>query len=331
MNSQQPRAGAVLMEVLVSMIILGIGGISVLSLFPIAVQRSVRATQLTAATQMRYAAEARIDIDPRIVHDPDGDSDVAEHESRAYVIDPLGAQRVSGVAGTFGTGPSPGIERFDLGMTAQQAVDMVTSPDDWSEIASFEVDDVNGLGLTGALDLSEFSNVPNVRAVLYDENLNSIIRPIDQLGNVLSGLTGLLLGNPPPPDFTPARVSIQAHQMRYSWMLTVRKSAGGAASVSVVVFFKRPFDAASERLHDGMLLGTQQFVVSQSDLAGRAQQGGWCFDPDNARWYAIEATESLPGGRLGVKLDRPVPAGDTLTRLMFPENVVDVFPLKTKT
>jgi len=54
------RSGSTLSEVLISVMVLGIGVISVATLFPLSVLRALRANQFTQATVLRYNAEASI-------------------------------------------------------------------------------------------------------------------------------------------------------------------------------------------------------------------------------------------------------------------------------
>ena len=74
-GSKPGRAGVTLIEVLTSMMLMSIDVIAVAALFPIAVVRSLQATQLTNATNLRLNAEALIDTIPSPVHDLDGDGD----------------------------------------------------------------------------------------------------------------------------------------------------------------------------------------------------------------------------------------------------------------
>ena len=59
--------GVTLTEVLMSVLVMGIGVISVISLFPISFLRSVQATNLTNATILRYNAETQIDLNRILV------------------------------------------------------------------------------------------------------------------------------------------------------------------------------------------------------------------------------------------------------------------------
>lgn len=54
---RESRVGATLVEILMSLLIMGIGLVSVASLFPIAVLRSIQATQLTNAALLNYQCE----------------------------------------------------------------------------------------------------------------------------------------------------------------------------------------------------------------------------------------------------------------------------------
>lgn len=73
-NSQAPeniilncRTGATLSEVLISLLVMSVGVVSVAALFPISVLRSVQASQLTNAANLRYNVEALLSVRPEIV------------------------------------------------------------------------------------------------------------------------------------------------------------------------------------------------------------------------------------------------------------------------
>ena len=73
-NLSHPRAGVTLVEVLMSLLIMGIGVSSLITLFPISAKRVIEATNMTNATVLRFTAEAVIDSQPNLVFDPDSDS-----------------------------------------------------------------------------------------------------------------------------------------------------------------------------------------------------------------------------------------------------------------
>lgn len=94
-NRGTPRAGVTLSEVLVSMLIMSIGVVSLATMFPLSVVRSVEATQLTSGTILRKNAEMMWDYypptDPR---NPFTSINVPQFagtpSTRLAVIDPYG-------------------------------------------------------------------------------------------------------------------------------------------------------------------------------------------------------------------------------------------------
>ena len=89
MDSPSRRAGVTLSEVLMSLLIMGIGVVSLATLFPISTLRTLEATNLTRATVLRYNAEGIIRSFPQMVHNPDGNPNTNEG-GRSYIVDPLG-------------------------------------------------------------------------------------------------------------------------------------------------------------------------------------------------------------------------------------------------
>ena len=59
-------AGATLSEVLISLLVMSIGVVSLATLFPISVLRSLQATQLTSAANLRYNVEAFLGANPQL-------------------------------------------------------------------------------------------------------------------------------------------------------------------------------------------------------------------------------------------------------------------------
>lgn len=116
---ESDRFGATLSEILISLMVMSIGVVSLATLFPISVLRSIQATQLTNATIHRLNAEQLIELYPRLIHNPDwpNNSNLAEHESEysaggrdnpdsfvaggdlvnegRFVVDPMGATHAS--------------------------------------------------------------------------------------------------------------------------------------------------------------------------------------------------------------------------------------------
>jgi Tfp pilus assembly protein PilV len=133
---RQRRAGTTLTEVMMALLVTGIGLTSVMYLFPLSLQRALQANQITNATLLRINAAARLNasvgslqipggggtrggnsFSRAIIEDPDNDGDVLEHEAEKFVFDPLGAVVQASdnplLAGAFGWADSNNNQRFD--------------------------------------------------------------------------------------------------------------------------------------------------------------------------------------------------------------------------
>ena len=95
--------GSTLTEVLMSILVMSIGIISVATMFPLSMLRSIQANQLTASTILRYNAESQIDSNPLMIFDPNDDWNpalgladfetnklITDHRNTKYIVDPLG-------------------------------------------------------------------------------------------------------------------------------------------------------------------------------------------------------------------------------------------------
>lgn len=145
------RRGVTLVEVLMSLMIMAIGVSSVAVLFPLSVLRSIKATQLTNATILKRNVEVLVDIEPRLIFDPDNDyrenqslavrrANLDEHyrspASRNYIVDPVGFYthladgRTAATYGTFGNdGTNPyGVPRWGGGLRATDGRPATNSP-----------------------------------------------------------------------------------------------------------------------------------------------------------------------------------------------------------
>lgn len=157
--SPQTRAGSTLTEVLMAILIMSIGIVSIASMFPLAVVRAAKATQLTQGTDLRFNAEAMIDINPRMVLDPglDGTLDLA---GTNFVVDPIGwvlADQVAfGARDEYGNrgGVTIPVTRFPFGcnlaiprMRLSAAEDLACLPDSWETTYEGNITlDPTGLG-----------------------------------------------------------------------------------------------------------------------------------------------------------------------------------------
>ncbi|MFO0919078.1 MAG: hypothetical protein U0872_12285 [Planctomycetaceae bacterium] len=135
---------------------MSIGVVSLATLFPISILRSIQATQLTNATIHRLNAEQLVGLFPRLVHDPDNDGNLAEHEVAGgidnpdntvdginegrFIVDPQGATdaglaTVSAVFGNDnGAATTNPINRYHAGFTTVSTItasDIDYLPDTW--------------------------------------------------------------------------------------------------------------------------------------------------------------------------------------------------------
>lgn len=316
------RSGVTLTEILMSMLIMSIGVVSLATLFPISVLRSIQATQLTNATLLRYNAEAMIDTFPQLVHDPDGDTNTTEHfripRERRYIVDPLGATTLFGDYGgtppfhaffghdgannpSNGNGGRPLLRRFDGGFSANP--DIATLPDSFEAVTGGVPTSATTTTLTMPADVA-LADVPvgTARATVFDTTERfSHVRTITAINGQQMTVSPAL-----PSGFTNiGRVEIDYPWRNYTWLLTVRKTGSGSANVDVVVFFRRHFDIADERVYParftrgsnvvtiGIPVGTEPFL----------KKGGYVFDVANARWYRIQDF-SVGGGQVTITLEQ---------------------------
>lgn len=200
------RAGATLSEVLISLMVMGIGVTSLALLISSSVLRSIQASQLTNATIHRLNAEELIGLFPRMVHDPDADANIAEHEIQnnvggvdnplntadgvnegRFIVDPLGftsaAMTTAGINNVFGNdnsaAPANPINRYHGGFnTALLAASASYLPDTWQLAAKGTVTSSTttsitvpaGIDLTTSNSALNATNPVRVRVVMFSQN-----------------------------------------------------------------------------------------------------------------------------------------------------------------
>lgn len=282
-NAVSRRRGVTLMEVLMSVMIMGLGVIPLATLFPISVKRSAQATQLTNATILRYNAEAMLDAFPgRLLHDPDNDGNRDEHRytNRKYIVDPIGYlladdPAYQGRFGNDGQGAAYGsVLRFDAGFSSIAAAPIFFSQQDsWRE-------QYEGIPSANTIDSLTFNPadlstelLDSIRDNAFDGRSQGILSRMvifDDSGKIAQ----VRYLNPPDKtspstdmlqDFVdlPAneryvdaggiglvsKVRFEIQEQRYSYLLSVRHQPTRVAAVDVVVFFKRDYSPLSEVVH----------------------------------------------------------------------------------
>ncbi|MCA9072626.1 MAG: hypothetical protein KDA84_27070 [Planctomycetaceae bacterium] len=254
------RDGTTLTEVLMAILCMGIGVVAVASLFPIALLRSVQATQLTSGTILRYNAETFVDVNPSVVFDPDVDSNATEHFSTNYLVDPLGWNILNVDAGATQANSVGNMARFNVGIGSEAAAEnFVTLPDSWITVhedvptgnndnsvtldvaipedvyntATTNDDIIDGLLNRYDSDGDGVIDQDMLRLVLFsvDENLSEVryIKSLSQISGTTIGwpTTGTNAQTPLPDNGqyrnnNVSRVRIEVRERRSTWMLNVR-------------------------------------------------------------------------------------------------------------
>lgn len=283
------RQGATLSEVLVALLIMAIGVISLASLFPIAVLKTAKASQLTTAADMSYNARTWTSLFPHIIQDPDptdSNNDGAPFNDvgylpTAYLFDPLALIPGRPVAMPAAVGLLP---RYGGGFNGSAAAaDRICSNlDSWTMLHEGSVTSINGARTqvqVNNLNLIQGLQWPGANAMRVhlfynggksshtrmvtsatagsatldlseDANSNGTLDPgEDQNGN--GGLDLHTL----PAGMTYETARIESRERRFSWLLTLTSDGFIAGSptqnvlVKVVVYFGRGFSQEEERIY----------------------------------------------------------------------------------
>lgn len=224
---RKARGGATLTEVLVALLIMSIGIVSIITLFPLSMMRTLKATQLTKGTDLRYNAEAFIQMNPRMLADPNGDG-ITNPIPEYFVIDPMGRFFVNeylvnqtlptawpAIHDTFGNtaNNAPLIYNFQLGRNIggtnrynsgryllPQVDSLSSSPDTWlhqydgdaTVPASMAAPNITGLTLLG-LNATGWTSSFNLPPPAVPLTCRAVIDSLDgtakQFRNIISATT----------------------------------------------------------------------------------------------------------------------------------------------
>jgi hypothetical protein len=262
------RGGTTLTEVLMSLLCMGIGVVAVASLFPIALLRSVQATQLTSATILRFNAETLIDLydvgSENLILNPDYDPaatigvdpDFREHFGKNYLIDPLGAMIVRDDNGRpLGTTDKVGkLDRFDAmrifytsptfatpATAIKEAENIVMLPDSWVTLHDeFPVSNDNNsvvLPSPTEVDTANLDTIvsagQDVRILLFSSNGKiSESRLLTTASFATAGEISWADALPANNEYFPdkvERIRLEVRERRFTWLLTVRNDTPGSA------------------------------------------------------------------------------------------------------
>ncbi|HSG73262.1 MAG TPA: hypothetical protein VLA12_22795, partial [Planctomycetaceae bacterium] len=269
------------------------------------------------------------------------------------------------------TGNDPNGVPYRNRLTEAEARALVTLPDQYSTLIDAQVDlqvAANGLYSVTMVNKVDANVMTEIAGFVDSGNLISVAL-VDLDGNVhmrtVTGSTatapqlastGRTIGftpalpDDPPGSGTPVsieRAIVQQQNSDFTWMISSRVSLPVEVSMDVVVFFKRTFAEADERLFytevrdssggGGLETIYNKVRVRYTSVKPYANEGSYLFDTQNNRWYRIlEITaedESSSPRTMDLLLDREVldDDGSLVITSAFPRGVIDVFPIGKKT
>jgi type II secretory pathway pseudopilin PulG len=282
--------GATLTEVLMAILIMSIGVVSVITLFPLAILRAVQATQLTNSRILEKNIEDFVNSNTWMLRgsplDSKLDSSLAADNTffTACIIDPLGREYVTGAAGyqtqfgnqTLNTGaavvPTYAARRIspfralptapsymaaaantDWALTDWTALgDTVCAlPDSWTQIADDVPTAVTATSVTFLNDLGSVSG--DVRLTLISaDGARSASRIVTVSGTVATlKTTELNLPTNLDEPFEIGRAIVEAAEPRYTWIITCPAPADAPPAASCAVFFRRSYNPEEEFVYEG--------------------------------------------------------------------------------
>lgn len=329
---QPPRSGAALLEVLIAILAMGIGVVSLMSLFPLSVVRTAQAHQLTVGTGVRLNAEAYLENYPTFWIDPDHDNDKLEHNVEPYLVDPLGNIRI----GTPNVGT---ITRYNAGFTnINNAKNVMTYDGNWLSQAE-------QVGVTSTATSVTFgpninlTAVPNVagpifsRVILFDTTGKfSATRIITSIASPASAPTVNWTDN---VNFTIARARVETQDEQFSWAISVHRNDSLTEFVGDIfmpIFFRREYSTTSETpLNNGgasvFTAGSVNAIFTHTGTRPAIRKGGYVFDSENCYWYRVN-DYSEAGNTITMNLEFPAQANSN--EAVFFKGLVDVYYLGTK-
>lgn len=336
------RSGAALMEVLIAILAMGIGVVSLMSLFPLSVIRTAQAHQLTVGTGLRINAEEFLKANPRLWFDPNANGNRLEHENESFIFDPLGFTR--GLTADFG-GPASLINRYHGNYTTPAAAEgMMVYDGNWLTQADETGVTATATSVTfGAnVNLSAVPSIPGPipsRVVLFDGTGRlSATRTISSITNPATSPVVSWADN---VSFTVVRARVETKEEQFTWALTVRREdtslgnpANGefVADIFIPIFFRRDFTEESETpLANGgnpvFNIGSTEATIIYTGARPAIRKGGYVFDSDNCFWYRV-SDYSETGNT--IRMDLEFPAQANSNGAVFFKGLVDVYFLGTK-
>lgn len=356
------RAGATLTEVLMAILIMGIGMIGVISLFPAAVLRSVQAHALTTSANLRYNAEAAIAIYPQLLANPErnlGNPTFHNQPDAVFMVDPLGLFNHGIADGTrLGGAGTQTMMRFSAGFTSLPAIEEVFScADKWTvqyeAVPTGGNVDVNASPQTFTLNGLTQQQVyigPGLaptRLVIFNRAGDRCqVRDVDStltantspLGNTVAWSAAL------PASFCAAtfpaadigKVRVEQRELTFTWLMTAKRQASTSGNTTyaahVAVFHKRSYSPTDLTVFGngaGLVFTKGQTtanIVVGPGTSPFLKRGGYVLDAstNSGIWYRIQ--DFVEGaGVATITLESPAVANSSAA--VFMKGVVAVFTI----
>lgn len=362
------RSGATLTEVLMAILIMSIGVVSVITLFPLAILRAVHATQLTNSKVLEDNIEDFINTNTWMLRGSPVDRNLVQPGDNAFlaacVIDPLGEQFMGSFSPKFGNMPSapawtivrrispykqfsPAPSYLTAGNTDWSLNDrtwmdqgVCALPDSWVTLRDDLPTNITTSAVTFSQDLGASAGTVRLTLLSLDGT-----KSVSRLGTI-SGTTFTKSTTEPniPSAFGLSNVSraiLEANESRYTWIITCPAS-GTTPAASCAVFFRRGYDPDEEFIYTktggGSPLTANSPTVTinwdtTTDPAPLLREGNFLFDAQFALWYRIRSySESVSGttGTATIEIDQPIPSGKVGGGIILPHGLVDVFELELR-
>lgn len=339
-NHQPLRRGAALMEVLIAILAMGIGVVSLMSLFPLSVVRTAQAHQMTVGTGLRLNAEAFLENNRYVWVDPNQDGAFADNSADSFLFDPLGIARGQ-------TGPIGGLTRYHGGFTSLAGVQsLIVYDGNWKTQSDEQIVQnlagANSITLNANTNLSTVPTTGNIpsRILLFDQSLNrSEERFITNIVNpTASPQVDWTVADPVTLNVT--RVRVETMDEQFSWMLSVHRHDADNddkpyGDVFVAVFFRREFSAESETVYPNTgaanvfnFNSTTATVDYSASTRPAIRKGGYVLDAQSGYWYRVsDYSENTVNSTITMTLDTP--ARFNSNGVVFFKGLADVYNLGT--
>ena len=182
------------------------------------------------------------------------------------------------------------------------ATQLATLPDSWVDLADSREPVYSGTSITSITlnGVSDNLNVPASSLLPIAPFTRVVIWDQDEKRSVIRYLTAASSTNPPTVTWTdpiavstafqPSRVRVEQLERRYTWLLSVRRGAGGSAQVDCVVSFRRVLTTADERVWPA--------VFRKTDYGPNGVPGGTGNDddPSGTRTPVVVNWQTAPSG-----------------------------------